>query len=519
MSKCNTMRGATRQVAPTGDPSADGDPLTLGVTITLVLMVVQRLVGFLRQVLVCRLLPPEELGIWNLASSMLVLAAPLLVLGVPGTFGRYAEYFRRRGQLRSFFRQTTWGTILLAGSGTLALAIMAGPVAWLLFGDAQHTSLIWQLTLTLVTVIVFNYLVELFTSLRHVRIVSAMRFGNSLVFAVLALLLLCCYRRSVSSLLISYAVACVTSSLVALVPLLSAWRGLETVHHPLPWRSLCAKVFPFAGWIWLGDLLGNLFCAADRYMIVHFAQLGPDAAASLVGQYHSSRIIPELMVAVAVLLAPILLPYLTRDWERGDGGSVSRRLNQLLKLYSLGMTVAGLLLILGAPWMFDWALGGKYSEGMSVMPLTMVSCIWFGMFVIAQNYLLCAERAGLASVSLLCGLAANVALNLVLLPPFGLHGAVAATTAGNAMSLSLVYLFARWKRMQLDMATCLATAMPTCLLLGATPGCVAVAVLGWLGIHRRLLFDSEEIEVIASRLRRLWDRTRWRVVSGGWPHQ
>jgi len=62
--------------------------------------VVQKLVGFVRNVLFCRWLEPPQIGYWELALSFFILASPLVVGGFPGAFGRYTEFFRQRGQIR-----------------------------------------------------------------------------------------------------------------------------------------------------------------------------------------------------------------------------------------------------------------------------------------------------------------------------------------------------------------------------------------------------------------------------------
>ncbi len=73
------------------------DTLAESVLILIVLAVVQRAIGFLRSVLVCDWLEPDQLGEWDLANRFFVLVAPLVVLGLPGTFGRYLEHYRHRG--------------------------------------------------------------------------------------------------------------------------------------------------------------------------------------------------------------------------------------------------------------------------------------------------------------------------------------------------------------------------------------------------------------------------------------
>ena len=66
----------------------------------------QRLVGFVREIFFCRWLAADQLGQWDMAFGFLMLAAPLAVLALPGTFGRYVERYRQQGRLRGFLRWT-----------------------------------------------------------------------------------------------------------------------------------------------------------------------------------------------------------------------------------------------------------------------------------------------------------------------------------------------------------------------------------------------------------------------------
>ena len=52
-----------------------------------------------------------------MAFGFLMLAAPLVVLSLPGTFGRYVERYRQQGQLRSFLRRTALVCAALGRAG------------------------------------------------------------------------------------------------------------------------------------------------------------------------------------------------------------------------------------------------------------------------------------------------------------------------------------------------------------------------------------------------------------------
>ena len=263
---------------------------------------------------------------------------------------------------------------------------------------------------------------------------------------------------------------------------------------------------PFAGWLWLADLLSNLFAASDRYMIIHFAGVSSEVAAGMVGQYHSSRVIPEQMFGFATLFCGMLLPYLSHDYERQHMRAVREKINLTFKLYALAMTLGGALFLWTAPWLFNSFLAGKYAEGFSVTPWSLVAFLWYGMYVITQLYLLCCERGASCSVALSLGLLTNIGLNALLLPVWGLCGAVVATALSNGLALSVAAFLARRHGMQWNIGVYVAGLLPLTLVAG--PG-VAVAVLGLLLLLSRftpLVFAADELRVIRDSVTAGWQQ-------------
>ncbi|MCE9604907.1 MAG: oligosaccharide flippase family protein, partial [Planctomycetia bacterium] len=126
--------------APVGSIRADS--LAEGVIILLALTVVQRLVGFVRGIIFCRSLDVDQLGEWDLAFSFLMLAAPLAVFGLPGSFGRYVEAYRASGQLRTFLRRTTLGSVVPAIVFCVGSAVFSTSIAELIFGDPADAPLV-----------------------------------------------------------------------------------------------------------------------------------------------------------------------------------------------------------------------------------------------------------------------------------------------------------------------------------------------------------------------------------------
>jgi O-antigen/teichoic acid export membrane protein len=478
---------------PAEATSAPHDRLAVGMAYLLALSILQRAVGLVRNVLVCRVLSPEELGRWNLAFAFLMLAGPLAVLGLPGTFGRYVEHFRSRGQLKLFLRRSSLASAAFAALAVGAILAAPAPFAELVFRDAGQVRLMVVSALVLGAVIAFNFFTELFTALRRSRVASNMQFAHSLLFTGAALALVMTAAPAAEAVVFAYGLACVLACAGAVSAMRESSRGAPRADDPLPHAEFWKKLLPFAGWIWATNLVVNLSDVADRYMILYFAAGDAGAASALVGQYHSSRIAPDLLASLAVMVAAVMLPYNSHDWESGRRDAVSLRIRLAVKVVCVVFLTAGLALLSVAQPLFDHILSGKYAAGEAILPWTLLLCIYFGLTMIAMNYLWCAERAGRAMSVMGVGLIINIVLNLVLLPRLGLPGAVIATAAANAATLALTLRFNSRLGMRLDRGVLAAALAPLSLLLGPAPAAGAlVALVYWS-------FRSEGLLSLAER--------------------
>lgn len=482
------------------------DTLADSVLILLTLTGMQRVVGFCRAVLFCRWLDPDQLGRWDMAFSFLLLAAPLSVLALSSSFGRYLEYYRQRSQLRTFLRRTALACTVLGGLAAAAMHLAPGLFSRLIFGTPEYRQLVGLLAVSLLAMIAMNYFIDLFNALRNARLIAGLQLLHSLAFAGLGVALVLAWQATASSVVIAHAAACLLACIWGGWWL---WRHRGALGQDGPrcsHRELWFKLIPFTSWIWLTSLLSNLFDVADRYMLLHYSGLGSKEALALVGDYHSSRIVPLLLVSVAVLLGSLLTPHLSHDWEEGNRQRVASRLNLFLKLVGIALSAGAALILLGAPLLFGVAFRGKFAGGQAVLPLTLTYCTWFGLSIISQNYLWCAEKARLATVALLVGLGLNVALNLVLVPRLALYGAVLATTAANLVALLLVTAFNGLLGFRVDRGTAIVLALPAVNCLGPF---VALAVLAGVALEAFTtdrIFSPEEKQQIAQGSQRYWER-------------
>ncbi len=221
--------------------------------------------------------------------------------------------------LRAVLRRTTTVCVTMCAAGWVAFQIFSEPLAEVFLVDRENAGLLRLASTCLLAVVAFNFLVEVLNALRFVRLNALIQFGQSLLFAVLCVAGLAWWRADAVAVIVAYAMACGGMLLVGGISLARHLRTLPRDCIVLPQRELWVKLLPFAAWVWVANLLTNLFDSSGRWMLLSWT---PEATKllrdSLAGNYHVAQLIPALMVTVASMLGGTLLPYLARDWKAGD---------------------------------------------------------------------------------------------------------------------------------------------------------------------------------------------------------
>ena len=493
-----------REAAPKVRRELVSDSIATGLIFALLLTVGQRLIGFGRGILFCQFMTDQELGQWSMVWSYLMLLAPLAVLGLPGCFGKYSEYYRQRGQLKSFIGRIA--IISFVMTGMLAAAIFLAPetFCYILFRDTNHVQLVRWIALALLFVGVSNFLATLMESLRQVRVVTMMRFITGVSFAFVGIFLLTLFEAKSSAATIGFAIACLLGTLPAFWVL---WTGRDSINNDgdaLSHSNMWKRIAPFAAWLWVSNMATNLFEVSDRYMLIHWSSGTSEVAQASVGQYHSGRVVPLLLVGVASMLAGVLLPYLSQSWEKGRKDLAAKQLNWAIKLAAIFFTLGSVVLMLMAPILFDWILEGRYSDGLAVLPMTLVYCIWFGLHTLGQDYLWVAEKGKWATFATGIGLVVNLGLNMALIPILGLHGAVMATAAGNLLIVVLMFCLNHRLGCKTDVGIWLCAFVPLILLLNKPSAVLAAITLVGICAGTNLFFShAERLEIFGMVKNRL----------------
>ncbi len=452
-----------------------GDSFAIGVIVMLAVSVLQRSVGLLRGLGFCHFLSDVDLGQWALANSFFMIGVPIAVVGLPGSFGKFTEYYRNRQQLGDFVRRVAIVSSLSLTLTCLLIFYFSDRFSWLVFGERHTIEVIVWCIATLICVTMFSFVNELVASLRQIRVVSMMQFTQSFTFAVVGLAMIAQYHRW-TVLLPSFAIA----SLIGMLP--GCW-ALQKQHREelvtsgaLERWTIWRRIVPYAGTIWLMNFLGNMFEVSDRYMLLHLTAGSEVVGQSLVGQYHAGYILPNLLTSIAVMLCGILLPYLSADWEAGNRAQIADRLRQMFQTVCIGFMALSVGAVSIAPLLYGYGFGGRYALAEQVLPFALVQATWVSLYFICQAYMMCAERGKALSGLLIVGLLVNLLLNWIFIQRFGLFGAIAATSLANLLILLVLLWIVGHQGCNLGWSTWVISFAPLALLGGPVLSTLVIVV-------------------------------------------
>jgi O-antigen/teichoic acid export membrane protein len=142
--------------------------------------------------------------------------------------------------------------------------------------------------------------------------------------------------------------------------------------------------------------------------------------------------IPTAMVTSAF---PRLVELRQTDLKRYD-----RRLQQGFDvLFILALVVAVLMTLLGRP-VVEWLYGPAYSRAGSILAIHVWAGIFIFMRALFSKWVIMENALVLSLVSTAFGAIMNVILNLLLIRPYGGHGAAVATLISYAVASYLTLL-------------------------------------------------------------------------------
>ena len=494
-----------------------------------------KLVSFAYAIYVARAFSQENVGLFYLALSVIGVVGFWRDLGLPAALQRYIPFYEAKKQggkalalLKiSFMVELALGVLLSA-----ALFIFAGPIGELY----QNAGLAEGLRL-LAAYVIFENISKVVTSYLQGRgDIKACQFLNNVQnIAKLAftLALFSFYGASLFTLSFAFALSFLVVLLLGAPLLMRRLKDHENREgEPLTRSELVNDILPFGITLTIVQSFWGLISSTDRMLLGYFGN--PANSIETVAIYSIATQLALTIMVFPGAFGGIFLPVISRLAGKDDHATM-RKVMQTSQRWILFVTIPIALATMAfAGEMLSVFYGGSYRSGGTAMAIFILG-LMFSTLVYPITLALAGMR--LVKLELYVAIAAgvaNVALNILLIPSFGMEGAAFASAMAFLLS---AFIFERYGKQYLDyrtprgvyklfiagavafaaimllkpFAAILATGIPSIgegdmalyaykfsyLALLAIMGCVGLALFGIVALFLRT-FKREDIELLHS---------------------
>jgi O-antigen/teichoic acid export membrane protein len=389
-------------------------------------------------ILLARWLGPEDFGTFSFALAMVALLTIPAQLGFPGLLLRMVPIHLARSELGTLrglaarsVQLVTLASVVIAAAWLLTL----GPIGVRL-GDMPSGPLTLAaglIPLVALIVLAQNALVGLGRPVLGQVPGQLVRPG---AFLLALFLIQAAGRITVESAIL----ANVGASGLALAG--AGWLWLRT-------RPPGAASPPVEGSTagWLRDATPFLLLAGAQVIAVRtdLLMLGLLMDPEDVGKYRVAVQIADGLGMILVAFSAVIAPHLARLHATGDLRAVQRILVGSHRLGLLVLLPVSLALALGAVPLLGLIFGPEYSSAAHTMRILVLGRAAYAAIGFSGLALSMFGLASLASAATMVMAGANVGLNLLLIPPFGMTGAASATVTSTLLVNVAVVLIIKIK--------------------------------------------------------------------------
>ena len=427
---------------------------------------VSRIIAVLLLPLYTRYLTPSDYGQIETLLALTTVMGLVLRAGITSAFFRfYFDVEDDDGRLR-VLRTSFWFTMVGGTLGLAALLLFASPVATLLFGDADAANLVRAAGVALWATVNYEQMTSLFrVEERSVAFVCASLANVFLTIAVTLLLVVSLDKGAIGVIVGNF-----SGTLIVYLALLGYRReqlGLQFDRGLLrEMNRFGIPLVPTALFLWVTNF-------SDRFFLVKLADVA-EAGLYSVGVRVAS--------AMVLLLTAFRMAWPAFAYSIKDEREARRTYAYVLTYLTVVTAWVALALTLLSPWLVDLLAAPRFADSASVVGPLAFATVSYAAYIVIAIGVGRARRTQFNWVVTGAAAAVNVALNLALIPTYGMMGAALATVAAyTTMAVGMAWWSQRiypvpyqWRRV--------ATAALAALALAAVgkeldAGLAAVVVL------------------------------------------
>jgi O-antigen/teichoic acid export membrane protein len=374
-----------------------------------------------------RQLGPSGVGVTGVLNSTITLALMVASLALPQAFFRWYLREATGDRDRSTVLATTLAIRIAASLLALALVLLAAiPITDSLY-DGGYL-IVFVLAAPIVMFDSFNQVpLSFLRAERRPRDYIRITLTRAILGSVLIVVLVVLLRTGVVGVAIGSAVAAMVSGMMG------GWALLRVGVRPRIDRGLARVMLAFALPLVPASIAGWVLNLSDRPMLQLLT-----GSTSEVGVYSLGYTVG--LITNALVVQPFALAWGAAYWEISRQENASRAFARVLTWFVALAAGTALMLSAVGTDAIRILVGDEFEMSRYIVPFSAFAYVLYGSYSIVAAGLGIVGRSGLVAITMGVAAAAAVALNLVLIPRFGIFGAAISTLA----SYSLLAVLTGW---------------------------------------------------------------------------
>jgi O-antigen/teichoic acid export membrane protein len=375
--------------------------------------------GLISFPLLTRVFSVEDYGLISLVAAGLSISVALGKVGVQHSIVRYHSEIaagKSAYSLEQLYSTTFLGMLgsaLVVATGVVLSAELA-PLAWL--GDARVRGLLVIASVLVVVQVVESSLVNLLRA--EQRSTTLLKYQVAKKYGTLAAITFGVF--AVAKNLVSFYVATVLAESIALAVLVFGRGRPRSASFS---RPLHRELLGFGIPMMIGyELSGIALSVGDRYVIEGLIGPGP------LGLYGAAYNLCQYVQAVAIVsVGQAVMPIYMQMWDQSGPTETAVFVSRTLRKYVLvgAPVIAGLSAV--GPELLPALASDKYSGASVVIPWVIAGMVVDGMTSMVGAGLFIHRKTRTIMAIILSCAAANIVMNVILVPRMGISGSAVAT--------------------------------------------------------------------------------------------
>ncbi|MEW6035117.1 MAG: oligosaccharide flippase family protein [Candidatus Micrarchaeota archaeon] len=398
--------------------------------------------SFFYTIIVARLVPQDELGLFFLAMGIVSLPSVIDNLGMASALVRYVPFFEGRnekGKIRELLRVSVILTIASAAVLVLLLWWQADNIG-ALYQNPRLPDMVRMLSLSLLLTNIFAVTTSFIRARADIRSMQLSQNLQNLLKLVLAPLLIMTFGPSANAVGAALLLSFVPAILLSLVFVRKRAEGLPA-GSGISAAQLTGEIIPFGLMFGFLSSLGALFFSTSRVLLGFL--LDPSEATEAVAVYAVAASLAGVLLTIPNSIGGIFLPMISRLYGKNDTLQIGAA-TETAQRWSLLMTVPfGLVMMAFSGDILAALYGEQYRAGGIVM-----SILALGILLKAVSYVLSLTLSAMRLVRLQIEITVaagllNIVLNILLIPVLGIAGSAISSLMGFAANATLLAYYAR----------------------------------------------------------------------------